>query len=58
MPTMQPAYLELILDMQEFREETEVISEIGATADYSIGRPHLDPRRFCIMGRCMGGWRA
>ena len=57
MATVQSAYPELdqFRTCEKFREDTEVISEIGAAADYSIGRPHLDPSRFFIVGHCMGG---
>jgi len=42
-------------DCKKFLRDTEVISEIAAAADYSLGRPDLDPSRLFIMGHCMGG---
>jgi len=42
-------------DCKQFLKDTEVISEIAATADYALGRPDLDRSRFFIMGHCMGG---
>jgi carboxymethylenebutenolidase len=42
-------------DCKQFLKDTEVVAEIGATADYALGRPDLDPSRFFIMGHCMGG---
>jgi carboxymethylenebutenolidase len=42
-------------DCKQFLKDTEVISEISAAADYALGRPDLDRRRFFIMGHCMGG---
>jgi carboxymethylenebutenolidase len=42
-------------DCKKFLRDSEVISEIAAAADYSLGRPDLDRSRFFIMGHCMGG---
>jgi carboxymethylenebutenolidase len=42
-------------DCKKFLKDTEVISEIAAAADYSLGRPDLDHSRYFIMGHCMGG---
>lgn len=42
-------------DCKQFLKDIEVISEIAAAADYSLGRPDLDRSRFFIMGHCMGG---
>jgi carboxymethylenebutenolidase len=42
-------------DCKRFLKDTEVISEIAAAADYSLGRPDVDRSRFFIMGHCMGG---
>jgi carboxymethylenebutenolidase len=42
-------------DCKKFLKDPEIISEIAAAADYSLGRPDLDRSRFFIMGHCMGG---
>jgi carboxymethylenebutenolidase len=42
-------------DCKKFFKDAELISEIAAAADYSVGRPDLDRSRFFIMGHCMGG---
>jgi carboxymethylenebutenolidase len=42
-------------DCKQFLKDTEVTSEIAATADYALARPDLDRSRFFILGHCMGG---
>jgi carboxymethylenebutenolidase len=42
-------------DRKKLLKDTEVIREIAAAADYSLGRLDLDRGRFFIMGHCMGG---
>jgi carboxymethylenebutenolidase len=42
-------------DCKQFLKDTEVIAEIQASADYALTRPDLDPKRFFILGHCMGG---
>ena len=42
-------------DCKQFLKDTEVTTEIAASADYALGRSDLDRSRFFIMGHCMGG---